>query len=263
MLPSILPQEDPEASELVAKSFAKQGVRIKTLTKAISCEKNKGVLNITLEGPDGARETLEADKLLVAVGRTPNSEGLGLEKIGVQVEKGCVKVGNYYETGVSGVYAIGDMIKSPLLAHVASKEGEVAVEHMAGHETVKQIDPDSIPFATYCEPQVASFGKNEAMLKNSGTAYEKAVFPYRGIGKAVAVEKSDGFVKILFNPKTKEILGSNIAGCEATELIHEILLAKKAELTLEDIATMIHAHPSLSEGIMEAARAAEGWAIHI
>lgn len=263
MLPRILPQEDADASELVAKSFAKQGVKIKTSTKALSCEKSKGALKITLEGPDGTSETVEADKLLVAVGRTPNSDGLGLEKIGVQLEKGCVKVGNYYETAVSGVYAIGDLIKSPLLAHVASKEGEIAVEHMAGHETVTQIDPDIIPFATYCEPQVASFGRNESMLKKIGTAYEKAVFPYRAIGKAVAVEKSDGFVKILFDPTTKEILGCNITGSEATELIHEILLAKKTELTLEDIATMIHAHPSLSEGVMEASRAAEGWAIHI
>ena len=263
MLPRILPQEDSEASELVAKAFAKQGVKIKTSTKVLSCEKNNVALEITLEGPDGTRETVEADKLLVAVGRTPNSDGLGLEKIGVQLEKGCVKVGDYYETAVSGVYAIGDLIKSPLLAHVASKEGEIAVEHMAGHETVTRIDPDIIPFATYCEPQVASFGRNEQVLKNSGAVYEKAVFPYRGIGKAVAVEKSDGFVKILFDPTTKEILGCNITGSEATELIHEILLAKKAELTLEDIATMIHAHPSLSEGVMEAARAAEGWAIHI
>lgn len=263
MLSHILPQEDPEVSELVAESFAKQGVRIKISTKAISCEKSRGVLKITLEGPDGAREVLEADKLLVAVGRTPNSDGLGLEKIGVQIEKGCVEVGDYYETAISGVYAIGDLIKSPLLAHVASKEGEVAVEHMAGHETITQIDPDIIPFATYCEPQVASFGRNESILKNSGAAYEKAVFPYRGIGKAVAIGKADGFIKILFDPKSKEILGCNIIGSEATELIHEILLAKKAELTLEDIATMIHAHPSLSEGVMEASRAAEGWAIHI
>lgn len=262
MMSRILPQEDTEASELVAKSFMKQGVRIKTSTKAVSCKKAEETLKITLEGKDGARETVEADKLLVAVGRTPNSSGLGLEKIGVQVENGYVKVGDYYETTVPGVYAIGDVIKTPLLAHVASKEGEVAVEHISGYRSAEKVDPDLIPFATYCEPQVASFGRNEAMLTNSGVKFEKAVFPYRGIGKAVAVEKADGFVKILFDPATKEILGCNITGSEATELIHEVLLAKKAELTLEDIATMIHAHPSLAEGVMEAARAAEGWAIH-
>jgi len=263
MMPGILPQEDPEASSLVAKSFAKKGVKIKTSTKAVSCEKANGGLKITLEGEAGARETIEADKLLVAVGRTPNSDGLGLEDIGVETEKGVVKVGDYYETTVPGVYAIGDLIKSPLLAHVASKEGEVAVEYMAGHATAKKVDPDLIPFATYCEPQVASFGKTEPMLEKAGSSFGKAVFPFRAIGKAVAVERGEGFVKILFDPDTKEILGSTIAGSEATELIHELLLAKKAELTLEDVATMIHAHPSLSEGVMEAARAAEGWAIHM
>jgi len=263
MMPKILPQEDTDASELVAKSFVKQGVKIKTSTKAISCEEAKRGLKVTLEGQDGSRETIETDKLLVAVGRTPNSNGLGLEQIGVQVENGYVKAGDYYETSAPGVYAIGDLIKSPLLAHVASKEGEIAVEHMAGHPTAKNIDPDLIPFATYCEPQVASFGKNEAMLTDQGVKFGKAVFPYQAIGKAVAVEKADGFVKILFDPATKEILGCNITGSEATELIHEVLLAKKAELTLEDVATMIHAHPSLSEGIMESSRAAEGWAIHI
>jgi dihydrolipoamide dehydrogenase len=263
MMPRILPQEDTDASKLVAKSFKKQGVKIKTSTKAISYEKAKGALKVTLEGQDGARETIETDKLLVAVGRTPNSDGLDLEKIGVQLENGYVKAGDYYETTAPGVYAIGDLVKSPLLAHVASKEGEIAVEHMAGHPTAKKVDPDLIPFATYCEPQVASFGKNETMLTDLGVKFGKAVFPYQAIGKAVAVEKADGFVKILFDPATKEILGCNITGSEATELIHEVLLAKKAELTLEDVATMIHAHPSLSEGIMEASRAAEGWAIHI
>lgn len=262
-LPRILPREDAEASEVVGKSFLKQGVTIKTSTRAVSCEKSKGALLITLEGRGGARETVQADKLLVAVGRTPNSDGLGLDKIGVQLENGYVKVGDYYRTAVPGVYAIGDLIKSPLLAHVASKEGEVAVEHMAGHPTVTCIDPDLIPFATYCEPQVASFGKNETVLADAGVKFGKAVFPYRAIGKAVAVEKTDGFVKVLFDEKTKEILGCSIAGSEATELIHELLLAKKAELTLEDIATTIHAHPSLSEGVMEASRVAEAWAIHI
>ena len=263
MMPRILPQEDAEASEVVAKSFTRQGVRIKTSTKAVLLERVAGALKISLEGPGGARETIEAEKLLVAVGRTPNSDGLGLETVGVRVENGFVQVGDYYRTSVSGVYAVGDLVKSPLLAHVASKEGEVAVEHMSGHATLKKIDPDLIPFATYCEPQVASFGRNEATLTAAGAKFAKAAFPYRGIGKAVAVEKADGFVKILFDPDTKEILGCTIAGSEATELIHEVLLAKKAELTLDDIATMIHAHPSLSEGVMEASRAAEGWAIHI
>ncbi len=263
MMDRILPQEDHEASQLLSKSFAKKAVKVRASTKAVSCEKGPATLKIILEEENGARETVEADKLLVAVGRVPNSDGLGLEAIGVRTEKGYVQVGDYYRTDVAGVYAIGDVIKSPLLAHVASKEGEIAVEHMAGHPTAERVDADLVPFATYCEPQVASFGKTEPMLAKTGSPYEKAVFPFRAIGKAVAVEKGEGFVKILFDPGTKEILGCTIIGSEATELIHEVLLAKRAELTPEEIATMIHAHPSLSEGIMEAARAAEGWAIHI
>lgn len=263
MMDRILPQEDPEASQLLSKSFAKKGVKVRESTKAVSCEKGTATLKIILEEENGARETVEADKLLVAVGRVPNSDGLGLEAIGVRTEKGYVQVGDYYQTDAAGVYAIGDVIKSPLLAHVASKEGEIAVEHMAGHRTAERVDGDIVPFATYCEPQVASFGKTEPMLAKTGSPFEKAVFPFRAIGKAVAVEKGEGFVKILFDPGTKEILGCTIIGSEATELIHEVLLAKRAELTPEEIATMIHAHPSLSEGIMEAARAAEGWAIHI
>jgi dihydrolipoamide dehydrogenase len=263
MMDRILPQEDPEASQLLTKSFAKKGVKIRTSTRAVSCERGADILKITLEGESGGGETVDADKLLIAVGRIPNSDGLGLEAIGVRTENGYVQVGDYYQTAVPGVYAVGDVIKSPPLAHVASKEGEIAVEHMAGHPTAERVDPDLVPFATYCEPQVASFGKTEPLLAKAGTSFKKAVFPYRAIGKAVAVERAEGFVKILFDSDTREILGCTIAGSEATELIHQVLLAKKAELTPEEIATMIHAHPSLSEGIMEASRAAEGWAIHI
>lgn len=259
----ILPQEDPEASQVVSRSFARKGVKIRTSTKALSCDRRGGALRLTLEGRDGARETVETDKVLVAVGRVPNSDGLGLQGIGVPTEKGYVQVGDYYQTAVAGVYAVGDVIKSPFLAHVASKEAEIAVEHMAGQATVARLDPDLVPFATYCEPQVASFGRTEPMLVKAGAAFEKAVFPFRANGKAVAVERGEGFVKLLLDRQTREILGCTIVGSEATELIHQVLLAKKAELTPEEIATMVHAHPSLSEGIMEASRAAEGWAIHV
>jgi dihydrolipoamide dehydrogenase len=200
--------------------------------------------------------------LLVAVGRAPNSEGIGLEDLGVETDRGFITVGDYYETSVSGVYAIGDVIATPLLAHVASKEGEIAVEHMAGHSGPKRLDDNLIPSAVYTEPQVASFGPTEAEAKDRGLAFEKAVFPYRGAGKSVAIEKSEGLVKILYDKETGEILAAHVAGAEATELIHELLLAKKSELLPEDVATMVHAHPTLSESVMEAARTAEGWAIH-
>ncbi|HQF32562.1 MAG TPA: hypothetical protein PLM73_02545, partial [Petrotogaceae bacterium] len=154
------------------------------------------------------------------------------------------------------------VVNSPLLAHVASKEGEVAVEHICGHDTIKKIDSLLIPGGVYCEPEVSSFGYNEQRAIKEGINFKKAVFPYRGAGKSVAIDRPDGMVKIIFNPDTKEILGAHIVGEQATELIHELLLAKTAGIKPSEIATMIHSHPTLSETVMEAARAVEGWAIH-
>jgi dihydrolipoamide dehydrogenase len=155
------------------------------------------------------------------------------------------------------------VVATPQLAHVASKEGEIVVEHIAGKNPPARIDPLLIPSAVYCEPQVASFGYREWQAQEQGVTYKKASFPYRGAGKSVAIDRSEGMVKVLYDPESSEILGAHVAGSEATELIHEILLAKSAELLPEDIAGLIHAHPTLSEAVMEAMRAAEGWAIHI
>ena len=171
--------------------------------------------------------------------------------------------GDYYRTAVPSIYAVGDVVASPLLAHVASKEGEIAVEHMAGHPPRDpRLDPLSIPGAVYTEPQLASFGYTEAQAKEGKIKYQASTFPYRGAGKSVAVEQPEGLVKVLIEPDTREILGAHVVGANATELIHELLLARTAELLPEDIATMIHAHPTLAEAVMEAMRAAEGWAIH-
>lgn len=263
MLPRILPIEDAEVVEIARRSFKRQGIVMHTGAKAESMKRTKGGVELTVSLGDGKQETVAAEKLLVAVGRAPNSENLGLEEIGVEVERGFVQVGDYYQTAVHGVYAIGDVIATPLLAHVASKEGEIAVEHMAGEHPQPRLDPHHIPSAVYCEPQVASFGLTEEAAEKEGVSFAKASFPYRGAGKSVAVEKPDGMVKILYEPKTKEILGAHVVGSDATELIHELLLAKKSELLPEDVATMVHAHPTLSEAVMEAARAAEGWAIHV
>lgn len=263
MLDQILPLEDTEVVDVVAKAFKRYGITTKTGTTAKELStKGKGV-KLTVADAAGKEEELSADMLLVAVGRAPNTEGIGLETVGVRTDRGFVEVGDYYRTGVEGIYAIGDVTSSPLLAHVASKEGEIAVEHMAGHSPEPRIDRDLIPSAVYCEPQVGSFGLNERTAGERGIAFEKAVFPYRGAGKSVAVEKSEGIVKILYAPDTHEILGGHAAGANATEIVHELLLAKRAELLPEDIATMIHAHPTLSEAVMESARVAEGWAIHI
>ena len=263
MLPQILPLEDPEVVPVVEKDFVKRGVKFHVGTQAVGMERTSDGVQVRLQRGNDSPITVEADKVLVAVGRAPNTEGLGLEKIGVALEKGFVKVGDYYETSVRGVYAVGDVVPTPLLAHVASKEGEIAVEHIAGKNPPSRIPLDEIPQAVYCEPEVASFGVTETEAQKRGLSYKKAIFPYRGVGKAVAVESPEGMVKILFDPATGEILGAHIVGSQATEMIHEILLAKKAEAGTEDIAAMIHAHPTLSEGVMEAARAAEGWAIHI
>lgn len=262
MLDRVLPLEDEDVAEVLRKDFTRRGIKISTGMKAESIKKRKKSLEITVSTGD-RREELHCEKLLVVVGRAPNSDRLGLEQLGIKTERGYVQVGDYYQTSVPGIFAIGDLINSPMLAHVASKEAEIAVEFIAGKHPPVRLDPDQIPSAVYCEPQVASFGPTEEALKKLGTPYKKATFPYRGAGKAVAVNKKEGLVKILFDPKIKEILACHIAGAEATELIHEMLLAKSAELLPEDIATMVHAHPTLSEVVMEGMRAAEGWAIHV
>ncbi|TVR73012.1 MAG: dihydrolipoyl dehydrogenase [Spirochaetaceae bacterium] len=261
MLEQILPLEDHEAVEVVEKAFKRYGIRLMAGTKATALDrKGKGV-KVTVES-GGNEETLAADMILVAVGRAPNTEDIGLAQVGVTLDRGFVVTGDYCRTGVQSIYAIGDVTATPLLAHVASKEGEIAVEHMAGHKPERQIDPLLIPSAVYCEPQVGSFGMTEKKAREKGLDIETATFPYRGAGKSVAVERSEGLVKIVYRRETREILGAHVAGADATELIHELLLARKAELLPEDIATMIHAHPTLSEAVMEAARTAEGWAIH-
>jgi len=263
MLDHLLPLEDAETVAVLERSFKKRGITVLTGTKALEMKKGKGSAAVTLEEKGGKKRTEEVDKVLVVVGRGPNTGGIGLENVGIKTDRGFIPVCDYYQTEVPGIYAAGDVTASPLLAHVASKEAEIAVEHMAGHPTIPRIDPDTIPGAVYTEPQVASFGVNEERAKREGIAYAKAVFPYRGAGKSVAIGKSDGHVKVLYDPKTHEILGAHIVGAEGTELIHELLLAKYSELLPEDIATMIHAHPTLSEAVMETARTAEGWVIHV
>lgn len=264
MMDQVLPVEDADIAKVVQTEFKKLGVKMLTGTKAGNLQKSAKGISLDIEDKKGAKETLKADKILVAVGRTPNIENLGLEKLGVKTDRGFIVTGDYYQTSVPGIFAIGDVVPSPLLAHVASKEGEIAVEFMAGHPGhEKKLDPDLIPGATFTEPSVGSFGPSEAKAKERGLEYAKYAFPYVGAGKSNAIEKPAGMVKILYNPKTKEIISGHVVGYQATEIVHEILLAKKAELLPEDIATMVHAHPTLSETVMEAARGAEGWAIHI
>ncbi|MEM5948103.1 dihydrolipoyl dehydrogenase [Spirochaetia bacterium 38H-sp] len=262
MLDRVLPFTDSEVSAHVVKELGKRGVEFMTSTRALSLDCSGEGVVLSVESSEGKKE-LSAERLLVSVGRRPNTSGLGLDKIGVELdEKGFVRVGDYYKTSCDSVYAIGDVISSPLLAHVASKEGEIAVSHIAGKAHEKLLAADEIPYAVYCEPQVAGFGLTTDEAKRQGISASSVVFPFRGVGKAVAISDVEGFVKLVFDDDTSEILGAHIVGPDATELVHELLLAKKSELLLSDVAEMVHAHPTLSEAVMEAARMAEGWAIH-
>jgi dihydrolipoamide dehydrogenase len=263
MMEHILPFEDEEIATVLEKSFKKKGISVMTGTRAISLERFSKKVRVNLQVPGGGQKQIEAQNILCVFGRTPNTDGIGLEKIGLKTEKGYIPVGDYGQTSVSGVFAIGDVVTTPLLAHVASKEAAIAVEYMAGHPSEAHIDPDAIPSAIYCQPQVASFGLRENRAKEQNIAYQKAIFPYQAIGKAVAIGQTEGVIKVLCDPKTTEIMGAHIIGYNATELIHEILLAKANELIPEDISKLIHAHPTLSEGIMEGMREVEGHAIHI
>ncbi len=259
----LLPSEDFEVSAVLDQCLRREGIEVLVATKAVSLNKHENSVIVTLD--NGSEEsTVEAQKALVVFGRVPNTESLGLLEMGVKLnDRGYVEVGDYSQTNAPGIYAIGDITKTPALAHVASKEGEIAVEHMANHEPdIKVIDNDLVPSAIYCEPQVAGFGLREDDVKTLGIEVKKSVFHYPGAGKTIAVGKPQGLVKLLVDPKTDELLGAHIVGHNATELIHELLLAKKAELLPEDIAHMIHAHPTISEAVMEAARGVNGSPIH-
>ncbi len=264
MLDHILPLEDKETTQVLHNSFKKRGISIYPATKASSYEKSGDLLRVTLTDKAGGTSTVDVEKILVSAGRVPNTGELGLEKSGVGLaDNGFVQVGDYYQTSVDGIYAIGDIVDTPLLAHVASKEALIAVEHIAGQAGKARLDPWSIPAGTYCEPELASFGLTEEKAQAEGLDYKKLVFPYLAAGKAVAAEQSDGLVKVLLDAKTQEIIGAHIVGAAATELIHELLLARTAELLPEDITSMIHAHPTLAEVMGEVMLQADGQSLHI
>jgi dihydrolipoamide dehydrogenase len=261
MMNRILPLEDAESAELLNRIFKRRKINIYIDTIATHCQKTDSGYNVFLR-KENSEESLMVEKILVAVGRTPNSEDLGLEQLGIKTERGFVEVGDFYQTCIPSIYAIGDVVNTPLLAHVASKEGEIVAEYLAGEEPEPRVDPRLIPNAVYCEPQVASFGWTEDKLIEQKISFKKYVFPYRGVGKSIAIDEPEGFVKLLYNSDNKEILGAFLIGHDATELIHELLLARESKLFPKNIASMIHAHPTLAEAVMEAARGVEGQAIH-
>jgi len=261
MLEHILPIEDKEITDLLTKNFKRNKIDIHTSTKVESVKKKGKGVEVELSG-NGKTKVVKADTALVAVGIQGNVEHLGLEDVGVKVERGFIPVNQWYETNIKGIYAIGDITGPPLLAHVASHEGIVCIEKIAGIET-HPIDYDAIPGCTYSQPQVASIGITEEKAKESGYDIQIGRFPYAASGKARAIGERDGLVKLIFNKKYGELLGAHIIGAEATELIAELGIAKTLESTPLELSKTMHAHPTLSEMIMEAAAAARGEAIHI
>lgn len=264
LMDHILPTEDFETCAVLEKCFKRQGIEVLTKTRAKGIEKQADKVIVSLEDEQGKARSVEAGKVLVVFGRVPNTENLGLQEMGVKLnERGYVEIGEYSKTNVPGIFAIGDITPTPALAHVASKEGEIAVEHMAGHKPATvSVDPDLVPSAIYCEPQVAGFGLREDQALDQGIKVKKSVFNYPGAGKTIAVGKPDGLVKVLCDEKTDELLGAHIVGHNATELLHELLLVKSSELLPEDVSEMIHAHPTISEAVMEAMQGINGRPIH-
>jgi len=226
-------------------------------------EQTKKGVTATLEGPDGKKTAVRGSHLLVAVGRAPVTEGLGLEALGIELDRGFVKVDGHYRTAAPGVYAIGDIVAgTPQLAHAASSEGVTAVEHMAGMEP-PTIDYRQCPACTYSSPEIGSVGLTEQQAKDAGHILKIGKFPFSAVGKAKVIGDVTGFVKIVAEAKYNEILGVHIIGPHATDLIAEVVPLLKLECTLDELARTIHAHPTLAEAVHEAAHAALGHALHI
>lgn len=261
MLPHILPNEDEEISTILEKSLTEYGIEIMTGCGVQEITKQNGKGIVRFSSPSGERIT-EGNKILIAIGVVGNNEDLGLESLGIKPEKSFIPINENMQTSVEGIYAIGDITGPPLLAHVASAQGLHVIETIAGHETDELIY-DDMPRATYCHPQVASLGLTEAQAKERGFKVKVGRFPFQGNGKAIALNDFDGMVKFVVDEEFGELLGAHIVGPEAAELLAEIGVAKQLEYSAADIAKTVHAHPTLSEAIMEAALAAGDGAIHI
>ncbi len=262
MLSHAVPLEDEEISKEIERAFKRRRVEIMTSTRVQGIEFTDDGVSVTVAAEDGEETTLEAERALIAIGVRPNSEAIGLDDVGVETDRGNVLVDDEMRTNVAGVYAIGDVTGKMALAHVASAQGILAVETIAGEET-RPLDYDAVPRCTYCQPQVASFGITEAEAVENGHEVEVGQFPFRPNGKALALGERDGFVKIVADANTGEILGAHLVGPEVTELLPELVLARSWELTPEEVARTVHAHPTLSEALMEAAHGVFGEPIHI
>jgi dihydrolipoamide dehydrogenase len=262
-LPRILPIEDAEASDVVAKSYRKRGIAVHAGAKVVKADVKKDGVTLTLE-VGGKTETVEAEKVLMAAGRAVNTEDMGLKEVGIQLtDRGFIKVDyKTLQTSVPGYYAIGDVAGPPMLAHKGSREGTYVAEVLAGH-TPHPIRYDNIPSVTYCHPEVASIGLTEEQCKEQKLDYQVGRFPFSANGRARATNETDGLVKIIRDKKYGDILGAHIVSGHASEMIHELAVARENEYTVEEIDLAVHAHPTLSEAIAEAALDSMGRVLHI
>ncbi|MDF1571041.1 MAG: dihydrolipoyl dehydrogenase [Bacteroidales bacterium] len=260
-LPNVVPVEDEEVSKQLERSFKKKGMKVLTSSTVEKVDTSGKKCKVSIKTKKG-EETVEADIVLSAVGITPNIENIGIEELGIETDKGKVKVDEYYRTNVEGIYAIGDIVAGPALAHVASAEGITCVEKIAGHHP-QPVDYGNIPGCTYTSPEVASVGMTEKAAKEAGYTVKVGKFPYTASGKAAAAGAKEGFVKLVFDKKYGELLGAHLIGANVTEMIAELVVARKLETTGEEIIKSVHPHPTMSEAVMEAAAAAYDEVIHI
>ena len=260
-LPDVVPVEDVEVSKALEKSFKKAGMKIYTSSEVTAVDtKGSGCVS-TVKTPSGEIK-IESDVVLSAIGIATNLEGIGLEDVGVKADKGKVIVDDYYKTNVNGVYAIGDIVKGPALAHVASAEGIICVEKIAGHHP-EPLNYNNLPGCTYCSPEIASVGYTEEAARKAGYEIKVGKFPFSASGKAKAAGHTDGFVKVIFDAKYGEWLGAHFIGANVTEMIAEVVAARKLETTGHEIIKTVHPHPTMSEAVMEAAAAAYDEVIHL
>lgn len=260
-LPNIVPVEDEEISKQLERIYKKAGMKIMTSAEVTKVDTSGKGCKVSVKTKKG-EEQLECDIVLSAVGVSPNLEGIGLEEAGVKHEKGKVLVDEYYKTNVEGIYAIGDIVAGPALAHVASAEGIVCIEKIAGMNP-EPIDYKNIPGCTYCQPEIASVGYTEKAAKEAGFEIKVGKFPFSASGKASAAGAKDGFVKVIYDAKYGEWLGAHMIGANVTELIAEVVTARKLETTAHEIMKAIHPHPTMSEAVMEATAAAYDEVIHL
>jgi dihydrolipoamide dehydrogenase len=263
VLDRVLPVEDEEISRLAHKAFVKQGMKIEVSTTVEKLEKGAGKVTATLKANDGKSETIAVDRVILAVGIVGNVENIGLEASGAKVEKTHVVINQWGETGVPGLWAIGDLVGPPWLAHKAMHEGVIVAERIAGVKGVHPLDASKVPGCTYCWPQVASVGMTEAKAKASGRKIKVGRFPFIGNGKAIALGDSEGLVKTVLDADTGELLGAHMIGAEVTELIQGYAIARTGELTDVELASTIFPHPTLSEMMHEAVLDADKKALHI